>query len=480
MSYLMKQLSRFSQEKKWLLKRIEMIKKSPDGAKMWLKDLGKNGFEHAEAIEEYISKILYESKVRLSPEETYLLLHSIYLHDIGYRIGKKEHSRNTYKMITQNPERFFIYDKDLAEGLALICLSHGIDDLSHIPNDFAIDFLNKTKEFDLRFLGSLLRLGDEMDQGYLRVFNRKGQQESPRNNVYHIEIGPQIIKLKTKPLNKYDWEELKKIRDTIQMRLEQTKEILYRSGIKLEHVFLYPTVWAEEPKHIIAEKDTVPKSPKDTRPILFLLDGTVLGYDFFQAFQIESKSTAVIPIYYTSPLTKQPFPVKSSYSAIVLFNGESYNEQLPSAFAEKIEENTKKGGGLVLFPFMAWSVSQGINDMIENLMPVDFTGSWHENKSQYISKIESHDITSGIKSFTINNTYEELKVKKGAKCLIADLYSNPFLTICSYGKGRVAYINTSSHLCYQFSQGEKMISPWQQSVDLRNIILQTLKWACGK
>jgi len=37
--------------KQWLASRIEAIKTAPDGARAWLKDLGKNDIEHAEAVE---------------------------------------------------------------------------------------------------------------------------------------------------------------------------------------------------------------------------------------------------------------------------------------------------------------------------------------------------------------------------------------------------------------------------------------------
>lgn len=475
MSYLIKQLKKLNSEKRWLYTTIEMVKMAPAGAKMWLKDLGKNDFEHAQAIEDYISKILFESKVKLTPDEAYLLLHSIYLHDIGYRADAENHYQKSYDMIIQNPEKYFIHDQYVAEAIAQICLAHGIDDLKSIPTTFPIDFLSKTTQIDLRYLGALLRLGDEMDQGYLRVFNRKGQQESPRVNVYHIEIGPQIIKLKTKPSSQLEWEALKSISDGIQSRLEQMQELLVNRGIKLDHVFLYPTVWIDRS----CETSTDMSSQIIKKKVVFLLDGTILGSDILQYFQTEQNSSIeVVPIYYEL-MEHLPPALYSHCDAIFLFMGESFQEALASNLVAKIEENTKNGGTLVTFPFLSWSISQGINDAIENLIPISFAGEWHENAPHNITKFEKHDITKDIKSFNIMNTYESLQLKSGAECLIRDFYNGPFLSIWPYGRGKVAYLNTSSHLCYERGRGATMLSPWQQSNDLRNIIIRTLKWACG-
>ncbi len=486
MSYLLKRLSRLPREKGWLYNRIEQIKISPDGAKRWLKDLGKNDFEHAEAVEDYLDTILFESKVKLSPEEIYLLLHSIYTHDIGYRKNSENHAKHTYEMIIHHPEEFFIYDQNLADAIALICLAHGTIPLSEIPCNFPIDFLDKKAEFDLRFLGSLLRLSDDIDQGYLRVFNRLGQQKSPRTNIYHIEIGTQIIKLKTKPTSRHEWEELRKIRDYIQTRLEGLTDVLSKRGVKTELIYLYPTIWAEGPPHSeLKEKKLTQISALDVKTVLFLLDNTVLSSQILQDFKIKCKSTVVVPMYY-EPIKKSP-PLMQQYSEIVLFLGEGFFTPIHEWLVEKIIQNTENGGGLVLFPFIAWSVSQGINDKIEELLPVNFTGEWFEGRRHEISKFTKHSITNNIDPFAIENTYELLELKPGAQCLISGSNNNPFLIIGSYGKGRVAYLNTCMHLCsdYRVKAMEKniddlpdiMISPWQQSTALRDIIIRTLEWA---
>ncbi|MFX0202756.1 MAG: hypothetical protein ACFFCW_42170 [Candidatus Hodarchaeota archaeon] len=475
MSNLVKVLSKLPHNKKWLRSRAIEIKKSPDGAKSWLKDLGKNDFEHAEAVEEYVAKILLESKVKLSPEEIYLILHSVYAHDVGYRISEKDHAKHTHDMITKNSDKFFIHDRNLAEAVALISLAHDIDDINMIPENFPIDFLNKTDEFDLRFLGALLRIADELDQGYLRVFNRIGEETSLRANVYHVEIGPQIIKLKTKPKTRDDWNNLKEITDYIQTQLDVIKEIISKRGIKLEQVSLYPTVWTKT-RHPREEERTVDQVYHEYKGrVLCLMDRSLLGAEILEEFQTIYESAIVTPVDYELSI-ENPAP-SQPYSTIVWVLGECFDKPLSKEFAKKLIKNTANGGGLVLFPFVAWSVSQGLNDKVEDLLPVKLFGLWAEGTKQEMSKFVQHDITHGIGPFIIENTYEKLVGKPETQCLIMDSKDNPFLTIGSFGKGRVAYLNVSSHYC--FVPGYKMISPWKQSSELREIVIRTIKWVSG-
>ena len=67
-----------------LYDRITEIKQS---AKVdWLKDLGKNGYEHSQRLEEYLDDLTGDLRQRklLTPEEAFVLLCAVYMHDIGY------------------------------------------------------------------------------------------------------------------------------------------------------------------------------------------------------------------------------------------------------------------------------------------------------------------------------------------------------------------------------------------------------------
>lgn len=477
MSYFEDELLLLPGDKKWIYSRIEDIKTAPDGARRWLRDLGKNDFEHAQAVEEYVGKILSESHIKLSPEEVYLLVHSIYIHDVGYRAFSKTHAQQSYEMITNRPESFFINDLQLAKAIALIGLTHGINDFSQIPTSFPIDFLSKTVEFDLRFLGSLLLVGDELDQGYLRVFERPGQYSSHRQNICHIEIGPQIIKIKTQPDSRKQWAKLRVVTDQMQKRLDSVSEVLRKRGIKLEKIDLYPIIWAEG-AHLEQVESLPLHQPrkKGQDHLLFLLDRTVLSAEILQRIRVKSTSINVVPIS-IGPLEVHPLPPSLHYSGIIWTLGEDFSYPITIDLLKMVVQNTTNGGGLLLFPFVAWSVSQGINEIVQELLPVSLKGNWYEGHIQNISHFEGHPITNRVEPFTIENTYEILDVKSDAQCLISDSNGNPFLTIGSYGKGRIAYFNACTHLCFE---PRTFISPWQQNPAVPQLIMNTISWICGK
>lgn len=475
MSYLSDQLSTLPPEKTWMKSRIEAIKNAPDGAHRWLRGLGKNSYEHAEADEEYIGKILQESRIDLCPEEYYLLLHSIYTHDIGYRGGAEEHPRRSYDMIIQNPATYFLYDQDLANAVASIGLAHGLENLAEIPDNFPVDFLSKTTEFDLRFLGALLLIGDEMDQGYLRVFNAGGQEQSPRNHVYHVEIGPQLAKIKTRPEDLKQWEQLRQIIDHIQIRLDSVTPILRQRGIKLEHVLLFPKVWAQQVPHKDKEiRLSRPQLEEKQKRILIILDRTTFGTDVYRSLLAHDASIDMIPVI-SELVSGTSVPHFTRFDAIVWLLGEDFSLPLSRNILDFVSEEVESGAGLIMFPFVAWSVSQGLNDRVERLLPVALEGRWYEGKKHRIDRLEKHPVTDGVRSFSIQNTYELLTVKENAECAIRDSDGNPFLVLGEVGPGRVAYLNVCSHLCLRSGS---IISPWQQTGEIAKLFDNILSWVC--
>lgn len=471
MSYLHGKLMR-SSAKKWLKDRIKTIKTSPDGAQLWLRDLGKNGYSHAEAVEEYAGKIVQESKAKLSPEEIYLLLHAIYAHDVGYRSDPSTHPKRSQEMVTNMPADFFIHDRSLAEAIGWLCAAHGLSDLDEVPTVFPVDILSRTEEFDLRFLSCLLVLADEMDQGYLRVFNTRGQDDSPRNEVYHIDVGTQIVKIKTKPTSKRQYDELATIADGVQSRLDSVHEIILRRGIMLEHVRLYPLMW-------IPHKGSTTESSRlqnHNASILLLLDRTTLGMDILQELRAQSRPTVTLPTM-ACDLNTARSVFDREYAGIVWVLGEDFVAGLPDEILSAVARNTQAGGGLILFPFVAWSFAQGINDILEEAVPVVFQGDWEEGARQKITLFEKHPISEGIRPFSMENTFEYLEVKQGCTTLVAADSGNPMLAIGAHGAGKVAYVNVSSHLCFE---PRIMSSPWHESKQIRKLIVRTIDWSvCG-
>ncbi len=427
------------------------------------------GDEHARAVEEYAGKIIQESRARLSPEELYLLLHAIYTHDAGYRRDAKDHPQHSRDLIVKHAAEFFVYDPHLADAIGWLCAAHGISDISKVPNAFSVDFLSRTEEFDLRFLGSVLLLADERDQGYLRVFNTRGQEWSARNEVYHVEIGPQIVKIKTKPQSENEYNQLQTVARGIQERLNNVREIVATRGIMLEQIALYPTIWASHEK---VPSRPEPRATWREKGVLFILDRTVLGMQIFQEFKSQQYPVVSLP---TMLMDREEMKtvLATEYACIVWVLGEDFGTHVPRTILSSVIDHTRTGGGLVLFPFVAWSVAQGINDLVEDVLPVALSGNWWEGSRQNVTQFESHPITRDIQAFSLQNTFEALSVKGDATCIIADDNSNPVLVLGQYGLGQVAYANVSSHLCMLPGT---MPSPWDQDESVRRIVKRTIDW----
>ncbi len=185
-----------------LYDRFHKIK---DGAREWLHDLDKNGFEHSERLEKYLNgltRVLTENE-RLTYPEIFVLLCAVYMHDLGY-LGDPTgpgHEKRSHDLILDNPEKYFLDDFPVfgdghahaAKAIALVCYGHARElerPLSDTPHEFA-DQTFEEGILNLRKLAALLRLADEADDPYLRL--SKPLPESTRSHTPLVEVGEGTI-----------------------------------------------------------------------------------------------------------------------------------------------------------------------------------------------------------------------------------------------------------------------------------------------
>jgi len=82
----------------------------------WLKDLGKNGYEHSERIEQYLTELTKKLIERdlLTQAEIFVLLCAAYMHDIGYwqngQLQAKGHPERSRKLIEDWPDTYLLGD----------------------------------------------------------------------------------------------------------------------------------------------------------------------------------------------------------------------------------------------------------------------------------------------------------------------------------------------------------------------------------
>ncbi len=149
----------------------------------------KHGIDHSERIVQCLGKLLEDFPTLLNQQERFVLLASIFLHDIGNQLPKyvgipiksaysfeelekirKNHHLSSFEAVKDsikgNAEKSLGLDncKEYTNFIALLCKYHRELDLKYLKDtSVAGDPLR------LNLLGALLKLGDELDADYRRV-----------------------------------------------------------------------------------------------------------------------------------------------------------------------------------------------------------------------------------------------------------------------------------------------------------------------
>jgi hypothetical protein len=159
----------------------------------WLKGITKNGIEHSKRLEGYLNRLIPDYfKKRLNAAEIFILLYSVYLHDIGYRnknsdIESEGHPLRSKDYILQNPDEYLFGPfrfpsmkpgdvPFVAQAVADVCYGHAHEKVCSLKDDIENDFRDQDLCVDgrinLRRLAALLRAADEADQAYIRLDER--------------------------------------------------------------------------------------------------------------------------------------------------------------------------------------------------------------------------------------------------------------------------------------------------------------------
>ncbi|MBM4308774.1 MAG: HD domain-containing protein, partial [Deltaproteobacteria bacterium] len=174
----------------------------------WLKDLGKNGYEHSERIEQYLTELTKKLIERdlLTQAEIFVLLCAAYMHDIGYwqngQLQAKGHPERSRKLIEDRPDTYLLGDfpslggaiPGVAQAVGWVCYGHTEEaylPLLQVPNSFADQSLS-SEILNLRKLSALLRLADEADDPYIR--HSEHETPSIRAMIPLVKIGEETIR----------------------------------------------------------------------------------------------------------------------------------------------------------------------------------------------------------------------------------------------------------------------------------------------
>jgi hypothetical protein len=216
----------------------------------WLRELGKNDFQHSKAIEQILDRLvpddLKEDDNKFDKGEIFLLLAAVYLHDIGRKTNEKDHELESYRQIQKNPQKYLLRDTFEAEAVAQICAAHAKENVWPIQRcdaNYGIAGLTSSgRPLNLQRMGSLLRIADELDNTYLRVSGLNSQIDSPRNLIRDINPVPSkgIIEIQAQPRTWSDWVALHSIKDYCEQRVREVIPYLEQLGLNYYQVWIQP------------------------------------------------------------------------------------------------------------------------------------------------------------------------------------------------------------------------------------------------
>lgn len=228
--------------------KIELI---TNEAQSFLRELGKNDFFHSKSIESILDRLvpdsIKENESFFNKGEIYLLLVSIYLHDIGRKTNAFHHEIESYKNIRENPHLYYLNPFE-AEAVSQICAAHAKEEewsIEKNDSNFGIAELSQISgggASDLQKLGALLRLCDELDNTYIRTKSISSQKLSVRNIIQ--DVNPKyelaIIEIQASPTNWNEYELLQKTVSDTQQRLKEVEKYLKPIQLYYYQIWLKP------------------------------------------------------------------------------------------------------------------------------------------------------------------------------------------------------------------------------------------------
>jgi len=220
------------------------------GKETWLRELGKNDYRHSESVERILDKLIpddikVDSNI-FDHAEIFVLLAAVYLHDIGRQHNNGHHEIKSYDMITDNFLEYTLIHRYEADAIAIVCRAHAMEDIVPIANvdtSFGIgNYGNTNRPLDLRKLGSLLRLADELDNQFNRVQGLSNQKESIRNLIRDVVPYPSkgTIEFQVGKLNWSEYRQIKKCIKYSNSRLNEVREFIEEIGLSYYQIWVDP------------------------------------------------------------------------------------------------------------------------------------------------------------------------------------------------------------------------------------------------
>jgi hypothetical protein len=281
-------------------------------------------------------------------------------------------------------------------------------------------------------------------------------------------------------------------------KLERHPELLTRYGVSLP-----------SPDYLSALSPVARFSPAT---VLLISDQSPFAHNLARALRRNGFEVVFVPFWnYHSPVRLRLILEtyrKTSIKLIVCFLGESFGLPMPGVLVDYVVQCHRMGTPLLLFPFIAWSMSRKLYAEFKDLCPVElidptiaetaleeekFLGAFRRGDFRWLASFDSFaedryvefDPSHGRPPFSdevqttfgLSHTFESLSPCRGANVTWSDTSGNPLLVTKKTDSSRVCYVNSCCHACMSIVpvSSPLEVSP-EFAISMRNVLI----WLLGE
>jgi hypothetical protein len=282
----------------------------------------------------------------------------------------------------------------------------------------------------------------------------------------------------------------------IEAKLERYPNVARRYGITPTH----------EPNPLSPFEELRILGPRN---IFIISDQSPLAHDVVEGCSLAGFNVSLLPVWNYLELSRLKILldaiVESPPHLVVLFLGDTFGYPLPTALSEVVRSAQRRGGSLLLFPFLAWLVARGQSGDLESLCPVALIPAGGHGRSpsderQMIGDYRAGDFTYMLADdtfaesryvelepaaadgsfaaaiphrFGFSHSFEYLRAKSRAVVRWSDTAGNPFVVTAQDQNARTAYINTCTHACLSLVPAR---SPLRVSNEFAIAVRNVVRW----
>jgi len=175
------------------------------------------------------------------------------------------------------------------------------------------------------------------------------------------------------------------------------------------------------------------------------IDVLVLGDDGTEDSLMMVLDQAGFNVDYAGPYYEYDGSQIEKYKVVILLNGVEWVEVMSNAAQEIIRDYVATGGVLFSIEWISWSGAT--NQIINDILPVDY-GGWWSSGSEYYYKVIDHAISQALpdtfllpSAWSYSNTVLDMAEEKNAQMIFQGSKSGAAVVIGDFEQGKLIHWN---------------------------------------